>query len=100
MREEEHKLEEEMSILDATSKLNHDVYVLSSKHSVIENKIVRQIQKFQKHLIIDSMMLTSVVQHLCKPTSSLKKFSGDPMKYHKFVRQFKCKVECNTDDPQ
>ena len=40
----------------------------------------------------------SVVQHLRKPSSEIKPFSGAVLEYRKFIRQFKAVVEANSDD--
>jgi hypothetical protein len=42
--------------------------------------------------------IASVVRHLRKPVTELSKFSGDPLEYKRFMRQFKTKILCNTDD--
>ncbi|XP_033758237.1 uncharacterized protein LOC117340586 [Pecten maximus] len=43
-------------------------------------------------------VVQSVVQHLRKPVAEVKKFSGDPLEYRRFIRQFHSKVVINTDD--
>ncbi|CAG2221766.1 unnamed protein product [Mytilus edulis] len=42
----------------------------------------------------------SMVQHLRKPTPEIRKFSGNPLEYRKFLRQFESKVvlNCEQDD--
>ena len=42
--------------------------------------------------------LLSVVRHLNKPTAELQKFSGDPMQYQRFIRQFKTRIVDFCDD--
>ncbi|VDI11858.1 Hypothetical predicted protein [Mytilus galloprovincialis] len=41
-----------------------------------------------------------MVQHLRKPTPEIRKFSGNPLEYRKFLRQFESKVvlNCEQDD--
>ena len=45
-------------------------------------------------------MVTSLVNHLRRPSTPLNKFSGDPWTYHRFMRQFRCKVVSNTDNEE
>ena len=42
----------------------------------------------------------NVLKYLRKPDIELEKFSGDPMKYHKFIRRFKMKIipACADED--
>ena len=40
----------------------------------------------------------SIVKHLKKPIAEIETFSGDPLQYKKFIRQFNSKVVTNTDD--
>ena len=42
--------------------------------------------------------ILSVVRHLSKPACEIKKFSGDPLEYTKFMRQFQSKVVNNCED--
>jgi len=42
--------------------------------------------------------MLSVVRHLRKPHSEIFKFSGDPLTYNRFIRQFKTRVVPNTED--
>ncbi|CAG2202264.1 unnamed protein product [Mytilus edulis] len=39
----------------------------------------------------------SMVQHLRKPTPEIRKFSGNPLEYRKFLRQFESKVVLNCE---
>jgi hypothetical protein len=43
-------------------------------------------------------VMMSVVRELRKPQAELKRFSGDPLEYRRFLRQFKLKVESLTQD--
>jgi hypothetical protein len=40
--------------------------------------------------------MDSVVKELRKPASDLKKFSGDPLEYRRFLRQYNARVVSNT----
>ena len=42
--------------------------------------------------------LFSVLRHMRKPISDVKKFGGDPLEYQKFMRQFNSRVVINCDD--
>jgi hypothetical protein len=41
-----------------------------------------------------------LAKHLSKPKCDLQTFSGDPLLYNRFLRQFKAKVVANCDDPE
>jgi hypothetical protein len=43
-------------------------------------------------------IMMSVVKHLPKPQVDITKFSGDPLKYKRFIRQFQTRIVNNTDD--
>jgi len=97
MKEEELRLQEELDILDATSKCQDDASVVTGKSSTKNaySKPVLMPSSSNEHKLV-----TSVVQHLSRPASMLEKFNGDPMTYHRFIRQFKCKVESNSEDQE
>jgi hypothetical protein len=44
--------------------------------------------------------IQAVVQNLRKPISEIKKFSGNPLRYRKFLRQFNAKVVMNCDNDE
>jgi len=45
----------------------------------------------------DAMFL-SIVKHMNMPSSDITKFTGDPLQYKRFMRQFQTKIINNTDD--
>ena len=42
-------------------------------------------------------VVQDVVKYLRKPTPEIKKYDGNPMEYHRFIRQFNAKVIQNTE---
>ena len=147
--EEEVKLHEELSILEATSGTNDDASVVSRKsisrratlslklppedspgaNVISYNATPRAIPDLSTdvtagnghveagidttHISKVSMsmppvtytpshdhMVTSLINHLSRPSTTLDKFSGDPLTYHRFMRQFRCKVVSKTDNEE
>ena len=147
--EEEVKLQEELSILDATSRNNDNASVVSRKsiygkttlsrksppEDALRSNVTyhktppRAISDLSKYVIAehghvaagidippmpkDSLamppvtytpshdhMVTSLVNHLSRPSTTLDQFSGDPLTYHRFMRQFRCKVVSKTDNEE
>jgi hypothetical protein len=43
-------------------------------------------------------MITAIVKHMNKPSTDIKKFTGDPLEYKRLMRQFHTKIVNNTDD--
>ena len=63
----------------------------------------KQLQKTHGTLQSSTVLLfgdalLSVVCHLRKPISDIKKVGGDPLDYQKFMRQFNSRVTINCDD--
>ena len=48
----------------------------------------------------DIHALNAVVCHLKKPPSELQKFGGDPLLYHRFMRQFRSRVVANCESSE
>ena len=48
---------------------------------------------------LDSDM-TSVVKHLRKPVSDIKKFGGDPLEFRKFYRQFNARIIVKSENEE
>ena len=86
LEEDELKLEEEIAINDAYGTVIKDIEVKSTSRSSSAS------------CDNSTSGLMAVVRHLNKPISDLQKFSGNPLEYHKFMRQFKSKVLSNCDD--
>jgi hypothetical protein len=59
-------------------------------HHVSDNGLM------QGNLSSSSVQMDSVVKELRKPASDLKKFSGDPLEYRRFLRQYNARVVSNT----
>lgn len=85
-----------------------DQAVMASPHRVVLNPqsepfIPRQLKKTHGMIHVSSetpmeTALMSVVRHVRKPISDIKKFGGDPLEYQKFMRQFNSRVVMNCDD--
>jgi hypothetical protein len=86
LQEEEMKLEEEIAISNAKGKVLDDLDAKSiiSHHTSTSSD--------------SSAALMSIVRHLRKPATELKTFGGNPLEYHRFLRQFKIIVLSNCDD--
>ena len=80
----------------AVLELNHDAVPFHPTHD-IEPVLVSQRSPIETRSTVEGV-IASVVRHLKKPVSDIKKFGGDPLEYNKFLRQFKSKVITNCDD--
>jgi hypothetical protein len=116
-QEEELQLEEECAISEAHRKLLDEVdhesvssrvigarasHRTGSVNSVNSRSPVNSVHNASSVNSDDSnaSVLMSVVRHLNKPVSQLEKFDGNPLCYHRFMRQFRSKVVANCDDPE
>ncbi|XP_064650125.1 uncharacterized protein LOC135501515 [Lineus longissimus] len=45
-------------------------------------------------------VLVTMIQEMKKPQSDIKKFSGDPLEYRRFLRQFNSRIVANTIDSE
>ena len=101
LKEEELKLQEELQIskakTDAFNKLKEerDPYPPSfagsrrSRHESRDSTI-------SSNASVNA--LQSIVKHLKKPLTEIKKFGGDPLEYQRFLRQFKTRIIANCED--
>jgi hypothetical protein len=92
LEEEEINIEEEIAISVAKVKILDQMETGSSRKSIFDDHDLRSTHA------IGAAAAMSVVQHLKKPTSELKRFSGSPLEFQRFMRQFKTKVIMNCDD--
>ena len=102
MKEEQLQLEEEMSKLcDEDSASESSRSQISSAYSLPSSTSSHRRQKHcgsktsQDSCLSDA--LVSVVRRLNRPTVELSKFDGDPLRYSRFMRQFKTKIVVNCD---
>ena len=86
LQEEELNLIEELAISDTHCKFLDVDCESQKKHSSRASSVGN-----------DSTALMAVVRHLNKPTSEIKKFSGNPVEFHRFMRQFETRVVVNCD---
>jgi hypothetical protein len=87
IQEEELKLQEELAISQAQCKALGD----------IDDKSVSRGGYHGTSGNSDSTALMAVVRHLNKPTSEIRKFGGNPLEYHRFLRQFQSRIVSNCD---
>ena len=95
-KEEELKLKTELNVSDAKTKVLND----------LEKSAVDDMLSFKGARINENDTTVSDYQHLGfsqmtkelnKPKVEILKFAGNPMDYHRFIRQFDAKVIKNTD---
>ena len=79
---------------------NHDV-IGSSPVFYDGNPVRNQFRNDDRSMLYqgrnDDVML-KVIKEMRKPNPEIKKFSGDPLDYRKFMRQFHAKIVANTDN--
>ena len=108
LQQEELKIEEEMAISKAKTKVleSFQKQETGSLHNktVAKNRYISPSSNFGNSELgsaisnASEQAILSVVRHLRKPVSDIRKFGGNPLEYHKFFRQFKTVVVNNTED--
>ena len=110
LQQEELKIEEEMAISKAKTKVlesfqkQQETGSLHNK-TVAKDRYISPSSNFGNSELgsgsvsnASEQAIMSVVRHLRKPVSDIRKFGGNPLEYHKFFRQFKAVVVNNTED--
>ncbi|XP_060603364.1 uncharacterized protein LOC132756335 [Ruditapes philippinarum] len=104
-KEERLKLKTKIHVSDAKSKVIEDLEKSMLYDDEVEHDIKVTRQK-EKYVLPESPIkivhesengLLKMTQELNKPKVEIIKFTGNPMEYKRFVRQFDAKVNKNTD---
>ena len=100
-------LERKRSIEEQQLRLKHQVERITIEEEIAVSKARSDILSQADDVSVTSMRsrrddpgVMAVVKHLTKPTFDLQKFDGEPLHYHRFMRQFRSKVVANCDDPE
>ena len=105
LRAEEQRLEEELAVSEAKGKVLQELddgrsMASKSHRSGASRSGASRGIRSDISSGTDIHALNAVVCHLKKPPSELQKFGGDPLLYHRFMRQFRSRVVANCESSE
>ena len=88
LEEEELLLDEELAINDAKSRALSDL----DRYTDSKVSIDQSFTSGSRSSTQDNKAMLSLVHHLSKPAADIMKFSGNPLEYQRFKRQFQTRI--------